>query len=947
MKKTVRRLSAIFAAFVMLLSLVGVMPAKSVKADDTYKLFLAYGGGSNWEHQYYGEGASKNTATVKGTEAEIAVGGTATISVEIPDGSDKTWFAAPCLIIPGKAASATIDYEIISCKVDGKDVAIDFTQGDAYWTEDTGDYTADDCIRLAGGCNEWAANYITQPANFKTYEYTIKLNSVDFPAPAATGVEELAGPFEMFLAYGGGNDWEHGYTGVDTETVKGTTAQAKPGDTVTIGINIENGSNKTWYAAPCIIVPGHAADAKVDFEIVSCKVDGQEVAVDLTKGDDLFWAEGTGDYTADDCIRLAGGCNEWAANFITQPADFKTYEYTIKLNKVYVEKASTSAPQELTGPFDAFLAYGGGNDWEHGYTGVDTETVKGTTAKVNPGDTFTIGVNIENGSNKTWYAAPCILVPGMAEEAIADYEIISIKVDGQEVTADLSLGDPYWAETTGDYNKTDCLRLAGGCNEWGVNYITQPVDFKILEYTIKLNSIKIPGKEVQTSESKDVYEVGIAVGGDITSGDWANSYVTGYNENITAETAYIKSGETAHVSLTFKNPVLYTWYIAPYMINSDESKDITTISNIDITINSIKFDGVEVTPDMTQGDAWWKEGTGDYDADHSIRLGGGYNEWGAHYITCPANYSKVEFDITFNKIEVTEEVVPEFDESLLTNDYNAYLIFQCPDTWVYRDDWTNETSGLLGYNDGVSDYFTHVTWNDGATEEEKNLGGTVTDAVIDGNGTYTVSIEGAEPGLHGSTKWNMLYVSTTIPYSCLELGGVQITDAVLKIDGKKVGIDALITKGDEVKSKTHPEVNGVYTGIQFINTYNKENPNALDSAPIPQKSISITFTVSGLGKDSPTGGNVVTNEPEPTPTPAPTATPVPEATKAPTEAPKATDTPAPTATTAPTEAATVTPAAEQPTESGSNVGIIIGVIAAVVVLAGVAVFFVLKGKKKQ
>lgn len=786
MKRNFRKLSALLSAFVMLLSLVGIMPAKQVKAEDTYKLFLAYGGGSNWEHQFYGEGAESNTETVKGTTADIAIGGTATIGVEIETGSDKTWFAAPCLIIPGKAADAKIDYEIVSIKIDGTDVTADLSAGDPYWTEGTGDYAAEDCVRLAGGCNEWGVNYIAQPANFKKYEYTIKLNGIEFAAASSSAPQALEGPFDMFLAYGGNEDWSLGYTGVDNDLIKGTTAQAKPGDTVTIGVNIEGGSDKTWYSAPCILVPGHA------------------------------------------------------------------------------------------------------------------------------------------------------------EEAIVDYELISIKIDGKEVTADLSLGDKYWAETTGDYDKTDCVRLAGGCNEWGTNYITQPSGFKTYEYTIKLNSVTIPGKEVQTMISEDLYEIGLAIGGDVASGDWANSYVTGYNENITGETAFVRSGDTAHISLSFKNPVLYTWYLAPYMINTNSEKDVKTISNIDYTINSIKFDGVEVTPDLTQGDAWWTEGTGDWDADHCIRLAGGTNEWGAKYITCPANFTKVEFDITFNKIEVTEAVVAAFDEALLQGDYAAYMVFQCPDTWVFRDDWTNETNGLLGLNDGVNDYFTRVTWNDGATEEEKNLGGTITDAVIDGNGTYTVKIEGAEAGLHGSTKWNMLYVSTTIPYSCVELGGVTITDATIKVDGKKVGIDALITGGDEVKTKNHPEVNGAYVCIQFINTYNKKNPNALDSVPIPQQSIEMTFTISGLGKDSPTGGNVVeTAAPEITATPEPTKEPEKaEPTKAPevTEnEPAATDVPA-----APTQA----PVSE-PAESGLGIGAVIGIIAAVVVIAGAVVFFLLKKKKKD
>ena len=90
-------------------------------------------------------------------------------------------------------------------------------------------------------------------------------------------------------------------------------------------------------------------------------------------------------------------------------------------------------------------------------------------------------------------------------------------------------------------------------------------------------------------------------------------------------------------------------------------------------------------------------------------------------------------------------------------------------------------------------------------------------------------------------------------------------------------------------------------------------------------SMEITFTVSGFNYDK-----AAEAEPEPAATEAPAATEEPKAT----EAPATTDAPE-------TSNTTVT---EEPAKK-SNTGLIIGIIAGVVVVAGVCVFFATRKKK--
>ncbi len=713
--------------------------------------------------------------------------------------------------------------------------------------------------------------------------------------------------------------WDMCYSGPANGELAGATveeADMKVGDTATISITLPKQSVKVWWMAPCLVVD---AGKTVDVTVNSLKIDGQEVKIDKSKYETLTWYEGTGDNYKDNCVRTYGGYNEWGVqDGIVIPEGAQKIEYTITLNSV-LDKDS----------YLAFIALGGdsakeGASWDYSYAGPasadNTEGVVATTAAVKVGETATISVTFPDTFKHAYYVTPAIIIPEAGEKTKVDAVVTSVKVDGQDVAFDLSKKDATWQEDTGAYSKKTCYRINGGYNEWDDNRAIAafPENFKTVEFTFTLKSVELEAVEKEVVDFKGVLDLHIAFGGDKDAkDDWGYGYTAGYSKDPKPVEETIQVGETKTVSLEFSKNVIHAYYFAPYLSSEIESLDGLVV-DIDITC---KINGQEVAIDAKDKKVCWNEKTGEIEATNAVRLMGGHNDWGDSYVTVPEEGIKtLEYTITLKSASIEREVVKEFDKALLDKEYNGYLIFQCPDTWVFRDDWTNETNGLLGYKDGVNDYFTHVTWNEGATEEEKNLGGTCTDAVITGNGKYSVKIEGFKEGLAGSTAWNMLYVSLDMPYDCVDRGGVTITDAVVLIDGKKQNVEALITKGDKVDSKNHPEINGVYTGIQFINKYNSENPNGQDSVNIPQKSIEIQFTIAGLAKDA-----------------APTETPA-EPTKAPAE--DKNDTPAPTQAPAePTKA----PASEK---ANNPTPIIIVAVVCAVVLVGAVVAIVVVRKKK-
>ena len=477
------------------------------------------------------------------------------------------------------------------------------------------------------------------------------------------------------------------------------------------------------------------------------------------------------------------------------------------------------------------LAFGGDaaaeGDWGYGYTGPagdNTEGIVGVDETIKVGETKTVSITLPSECVYTWYTAPLLIA-----ENVTDLDVtVEVAVDGNPVDVDASAGDAWWYEATGNYSDKESIRLYGGYNEWGAHYIESPL-FTTIEYTVTLNSITTGTAEVAESAYEGEFTSYLAFA---CNDDWGVYYYNPGNEaGVTQEPVTAKVGDTITLTATLDETCGYTWFLAPVLVVNDDAK----ISSLDCTV-SASFDGEEAEIDFAAGDAWWYEATGDYDDTKAIRLAGGYNEWGAQYISSPV-FTEVTYTITINSAmkadgDVAEEApaldLAEFDAN---GTYNAYMCFQTP-KYSFRNAWDEPNYGKS------TDYFNQVTgW-----DSENNaivIPGTFNDIQIAGNGTYTVSVEGLEfpdGEFDAQDYMNLIFVSTDIPR-----GAVEISDVSLSVNGSPVdlaSVGALISPEDTDKNVT----------ISIQNIWNPDI-TTIGYYSTPVKKMAVTFTVSGFAYD--------------------------------------------------------------------------------------------------
>jgi len=743
----------------------------------------------------------------------------------------------------------------------------------------------------------------------KKFLVTLLAATMVFSSLTFTAAADEAEGYTMFIAYGGdaaeSGDWGYGYAGPESDNagdIEAVVETINVGETKTVSLTLPSECVYTWYMAPVIL-----AEGVTDLDAtITVAIDGNDVTgdVDFAAGD-AWWYEGTGNYDETQAIRLAGGYNEWGTQYMSSPV-FTTIEYTVTLNSLTTDGASAEG-----GDYPLFIAFGGdaaeSGDWGYGYAGPDSDNagdIEAVVETINVGETKTVSLTLPSECVYTWYLAPVLLAEGVTDLDAT----ISVAIDGNDVTGDVDFaaGDAWWYEGTGNYADTMAIRLAGGYNEWGTQYMSSPV-FTTIEYTVTLNSISTGAGEAagDAVESTEEYEVFLAIGADAAeSGDWVYVYYGPDCANnagdVVATNATITSGGTATVALEFPSPVVYTWFVAPVICATD-------ITAADFSVQ-VLIDGTDVTDtiDMAAGDNWWVEDTGDYsnaNGNAPIRVAGGFNEWGTRYMAeSPVGFSKIEFVITANSIMVGGAAEAPVEEETsaagavdLDGTYNAYIGFQTP-KFSFRNAFDDAT-----YGRDTSDVFNQVTGWD-SSNNAVVLPGTFTDVEIAGNGTYTVSVEGLEfpAGEFDSQEFmNLIFLSTDIPNT----GEITISDVELKVDGK--GVD-LASAGAIVSPDS---VN--YLNILIQNIWN-EDVSEIGYYNVPMTSMSITFTVSGFNYDK-----------------AVEEAPV-EETPADTEAP----------------AADAETSADADEESGSNTGLIVGIVAGVVAVAGVGAGVVVSKKKK-
>lgn len=179
--------------------------------------------------------------------------------------------------------------------------------------------------------------------------------------------------------------------------------------------------------------------------------------------------------------------------------------------------------------------------------------------------------------------------------------------------------------------------------------------------------------------------------------------------------------------------------------------------------------------------------------------------------------------------------------------YHAYLGVQTNPGWIYRNDWDDASFG----RDTAGWDFNKL----GANGEAADIAGTFTDVEITADGTYKVSLTGAD--LSDEEKFSQLFVSTDIPVSL----GVSITNVKVIIDGQEKYTFAEAVQPDKDKA--------TYERPTAINIWNDDlgGDEGLFAYMMPNDSVEMEFTISGLG-----GGAAAPAEPA---APAAPATPSP------------------------------------------------------------------------
>lgn len=192
----------------------------------------------------------------------------------------------------------------------------------------------------------------------------------------------------------------------------------------------------------------------------------------------------------------------------------------------------------------------------------------------------------------------------------------------------------------------------------------------------------------------------------------------------------------------------------------------------------------------------------------------------------------------------------EFDPA--GKDYVAQMYVQAGGSWVFRNTWADENYGAaVGYEN--ADKLSNV---EGETVSVND--GTFTDVKLEGNGTYTVTLD--KPNFVKSvdgkttdpTNFNLIGVSTNIPASAdaSEGGPVKFTDVKITVN------DNLSFTYPEGKCDPDAIAKGSYISILGVNIWNKDvctDANAAlggeDVWPGTVDKITITFTVAGFNYD--------------------------------------------------------------------------------------------------
>ena len=128
-------------------------------------------------------------------------------------------------------------------------------------------------------------------------------------------------------------------------------------------------------------------------------------------------------------------------------------------------------------------------------------------------------------------------------------------------------------------------------------------------------------------------------------------------------------------------------------------------------------------------------------------------------------------------------------------------------------------------------FFNRLTGWD-ADNNAVDYGGTFEDALVSGEGTYTVSVTTGDMGFGSDSFFRLLFVSTEIPSKLVKDGFMTIEDVQIKV-------------GNAATQKyTDIDTSGDYARIVVIDQYNRSEDPFGYTMPAANTPITITFTVT-------------------------------------------------------------------------------------------------------
>ncbi|MCL2084334.1 MAG: hypothetical protein FWH06_03625, partial [Oscillospiraceae bacterium] len=399
-------------------------------------------------------------------------------------------------------------------------------------------------------------------------------------------------------------------------------------------------------------------------------------------------------------------------------------------------------------------------------------------------------------------------------------EVKSFKIDGAEIEMGVAF--------VNDEGIDGGLRLTI-CNKWNNQIDPQPVDN--LETLGEFSKIEITFVAYTGEAGGDGGDAAPAIDLDATYNaefgaqfDDSVTDVNGWEIGDPAKTTF-KIGEDVSIAITFDEIVKFGENYAA--INTDVPFPGSTA-----VIKSLKLDGAEIP----MGDAYIN-GEG---MSNGLRLTI-CNKWNSDITEQPLDVATLDeftsIEIIFTVYasdevppEAPEKVYPDFDPN---GTYNAFLGVQSQN-WIFRNAWEDSSYGADGSQWdalGIGNNFNKLS----LTDPPEDKGGAFTDVVIKGNGTYQVSLSGADFG--NDEFFNQLFVSTDISLAA----ELTFTNIAVRMNGvTRHTFEEAVILGEN------------YYQVGCINIWNSDlgGDAGLFGYAMPVTDITIEFTVSGFAYDN-------------------------------------------------------------------------------------------------